>query len=105
MAILTAEKLIIAFKKLSQFLASPDEDFRDIIFSARNNNAWFTEQEVSRSLNALSEMLNEDDLHTWFKGIDITAVPKNRINLSRKYSLGWLPRCNSCSCNWKYCPD
>lgn len=76
MAILTAEKLIIAFKKLSQFLASPDEDFRDIIFSARNNNAWFTEQEVSRSLNALSEMLNEDDLHTWFKGIDITAVPK-----------------------------
>jgi hypothetical protein len=76
MAILTAEKLIIAFKKLSQFLASPDEDFRDIIFSARNNNAWFTEQEVNRSLNALSEMLNEEDLRTWFKGIHITAVPK-----------------------------
>jgi hypothetical protein len=76
MAILTAEKLIIAFKKLSQFLASPDEDFRDIIFSARNNNAWFTEQEVNRSLNALSEMLNEEELQTWFKGIHITAVPK-----------------------------
>ena len=76
MAILTAEKLIIAFKKLSQFLASPDEDFRDIIFSARNNNAWFTELEVHRSLNALSEMLNEKDLHTWFEGIHVTSLPK-----------------------------
>lgn len=76
MAILTAEKLIIAFKKLSQFLASPDEDFTDIIFSARNNNAWFTEQEVKRSLNALSQMLSEENLRNWFNEIHITDVPK-----------------------------
>jgi len=76
MAILTAEKLIIAFKKLSQFLASPDEDFTDIIFSARNNNAWFTEQEVKRSLNALSQMLSEEDLRNWFNDIHVTDVPK-----------------------------
>ncbi|RZL05033.1 MAG: acyl-CoA reductase, partial [Pedobacter sp.] len=76
MAILTAEKLIIAFKKLSQFLASPDEDFTDIIFSARNNNAWFTEQEVKRSLNALSQMLSEEDLRDWFNDIHVTDVPK-----------------------------
>ena len=76
MAMLTAEKLIIAFKKLSQFLADPDEDFRGYIASARNSNAWFTPQEADRSLKALSIMLNEADLQTWFKGIEITELPK-----------------------------
>lgn len=76
MAMLTAEKLIIAFKKLSQFLADPDEDFRGYISAARNSNAWFTPQEVDRSLKALSVMLNEADLQTWFKEIKITEIPK-----------------------------
>jgi hypothetical protein len=76
MAMLTAEKLIIAFKKLSQFLADPDEDFRGYISAARNSNAWFTPQEVDRSLKALNVMLNEADLQTWFKEIKITEIPK-----------------------------
>ncbi|MBC7566791.1 MAG: acyl-CoA reductase [Pedobacter sp.] len=76
MTILTVEKLIIAFKKLSQFLAEPDQDFKNLIASSRNSNAWFTEQEVDRSLNALSQMLNEEDLKKWFEGIHITAFPK-----------------------------
>jgi len=76
MAMLTAEKLIIAFKKLSQFLADPDEDFRGYISAARNSNAWFTPQEVDRALKALSVMLNEADLQTWFKEIKITEIPK-----------------------------
>jgi hypothetical protein len=76
MAIVTAEKLIIAFKKLSQFMTNPDDDFKSIIEAARNNNAWFTTQEIDKSLNALSLMLNEDDLEVWFKGIQITTNPK-----------------------------
>jgi hypothetical protein len=76
MLILTPEKLIIAFNKLSRFLADPDQEFKELIATARNSNAWFTEQEVYRSLNALSQMLNEDDLEIWFKGIHITTVPK-----------------------------
>jgi hypothetical protein len=80
MPILTAEKLIIAFHKLSQFLADPDHDFKELIASARNSNAWFTEQEVYRSLKALSQMLNEDDLKIWFEDIKITTVPK-RVGL------------------------
>ena len=76
MAMLTAEKLIIAFKKLSQFLADPDEDFRGYISAARNSNAWFTPQEVDRALKALSVMLNEADLQTCVKEIKITEIPK-----------------------------
>jgi hypothetical protein len=76
MAMLTAEKLIIAFKKLSGFLANPDEDFKGYIAAARSSNAWFTPQEVERSLNALSAMLNKDDLNAWFNGIKVTENPK-----------------------------
>ncbi|MEJ7558785.1 MAG: acyl-CoA reductase [Pedobacter sp.] len=77
---LTIEKLIIAFNKLSLFLADPDHDFKELITSARNSNAWFTEQEVYRSLNALSEMLKEDELRIWFQDIKITTTPK-RVGL------------------------
>lgn len=76
MPILTVERLIIAFKKLSQFLADPDEDFQDMIRSARNSNAWFTEQEVYKALRALSEMLAEQDLVKWFEAIKVTDTPK-----------------------------
>jgi len=76
MPILTVERLIIAFKKLSQFLADPDEDFIQLIASARNSNAWFTEQEVYKAMHALSEMLREQDLIKWFEGIQITETPK-----------------------------
>jgi hypothetical protein len=76
MVIVTAEKLIIAFKKLSQFLADPDHDFKQIIASARNSNAWFTESEVYKALNSLSQMLNEADLTRWFRNIKITNDPQ-----------------------------
>jgi len=76
MPILNAEKLIIAFSKLSSYLADPGPALKNLILSAQNNNAWFTADEVERSLNALHQMLNADDLETWFKGITVTDQPK-----------------------------
>lgn len=76
MPILNSEKLIIAFKKLSEFIANPDPEFKNLILSAPNSNAWFTVEEVEKSLHALHKMLNEQDLETWFKEVKITAVPK-----------------------------
>ena len=76
MPFLTAEKLIIAFNKLSAFLASPSDQFRSLIASAPNHNAWFTTAEVERSIRALHEMLNPTDLTTWFNTISIIQNPK-----------------------------
>lgn len=76
MPILSSEKLIIAFKKLSDFIAEPSEAFKNLIFSASNHNAWFTEAEVERALNSLHQMLNQQDLETWFKDIRVSDTPK-----------------------------
>lgn len=76
MAILTAEKLKIAFKKLGQFTANPDPDFKNLILSAPNSNAWFTVEEVEKALKALNHMLNDQDIETWFKAIKVSETPK-----------------------------
>ena len=76
MPILNAEKLIIAFSKLSCYLANPDQALSKMIGSAPHSNAWFTPDEVLRSLNALSDMLNEKDLSTWFNSITVSNEPK-----------------------------
>ena len=76
MPFLTVEKLIIAFNKLSAFLASPGPEFRDLMASAPNHNAWFTPAEVERSITALHEMLNPADLAAWFETISISSTPK-----------------------------
>lgn len=76
MPILNSEKLIIALKKLSNFMARPDTAFKNLILSASNSNAWFTAAEVERSLNGLHLMLNPEDLETWFKSIRVSETPK-----------------------------
>lgn len=80
MPILNSEKLIIALKKLSDFMIEPGDNFKNLISSAANNNAWFSAEEVERALNSLHKMLNQQDLETWFKDIKITETPK-RVGL------------------------
>jgi hypothetical protein len=76
MPILNSEKLIIALKKLSNFMIEPSEAFKNLILSASNSNAWFTAEEVERALSSLHKMLNQQDLETWFKDIQISETPK-----------------------------
>ncbi|WP_158795278.1 acyl-CoA reductase [Pedobacter sp. L105] len=76
MSILTAEKLIIAFHKLSDFLNHPDDEFNNLIESAPNHNAWFQPEEVKRSLSSLQEMLNRNALEQWFEQIRVSETPK-----------------------------
>ncbi|CAM4391115.1 Acyl-CoA reductase (LuxC) [Pedobacter westerhofensis] len=76
MPTLTAEKLIIAFHKLSIFLNQPDEDFNRVTDSALNHNAWFQPEEVKRSLSSLQEMLQPGALEKWFEQISVTETPK-----------------------------
>jgi hypothetical protein len=76
MPTLTADKLIIAFHKLSEFIADPTEDFKNLVHSAKNSNAWFTEEEVLKALSSLHKMLNKEDLSKWFSEVKITDAPK-----------------------------
>lgn len=76
MSSLRKEPLISAFKQLGKYLSQPDDAFKSVIYSASNANAWFTEEEVNKSVNALAEMLNEADLEQWFADIQITTTPK-----------------------------
>lgn len=76
MPILSAEKLNIAFHKLNVFLDQPSAEFNNLIQSAPNHNAWFTVDEVKRSLSALQEMLDPDALKKWFENINISETPK-----------------------------
>jgi hypothetical protein len=76
MSSLTAEKLIIAFKKLSLFLDQPDDEFKNLILSSSNSNAWFTQAEVERALSSLHFMLSDEDIEKWFKDIKLSRSPK-----------------------------
>jgi hypothetical protein len=77
MPTLTAEKLIIAFHKLSDFLNQPDDEFNRATELAIHHNAWFQPEEVSRSLSSLKEMLNPEAVEKWFEQIKVTESPKN----------------------------
>lgn len=77
MSSLRKEQLISAFKQLGKYMNQPDNAFKAAIYSAGNANAWFTEDEVNKSVKALAQMLNEADLEQWFKDVEVTNKPKN----------------------------
>lgn len=70
-------KLISALKTLGQLLTNPSPELSAIIQSAQHHNAWFTPEEVQKSLNSLGQMLNENELDQWFSAISMTKTPKN----------------------------
>lgn len=80
MPILTAEKLIIAFHKLSDFIDHPSDEFNALIESAPNHNAWFKTEEVKKALSSIREMLELHALEQWFEQIKVSSAPK-RIGL------------------------
>ncbi|WP_256007391.1 acyl-CoA reductase [Pedobacter deserti] len=61
-------------------MLQPDAGFETLIASVKHVNNWFTEDEVRRSLQSLSDMLNETDLHHWLESISIGETPK-RVGL------------------------
>ncbi|MFD2286573.1 acyl-CoA reductase [Pedobacter petrophilus] len=76
MSALTQEKAIIAFKALGKKLAHPTDVLEDQIYQVQNSNAWFTLENIERSILSFSEMLNDADLAQWFKTASFTSSPK-----------------------------
>jgi hypothetical protein len=76
MPFLSAEKIIIAFDKLSAFMTEPGAEFSSLMERSLNHNAWFTLEEVQRAVLSLSNMLNNTDLNKWFQSIVISETPR-----------------------------
>lgn len=76
MSVLTQEKAIIAFKALGKKLAHPADVLGDAIQSVQNSNAWFTLENIEKSVLSFAEMLNDGDVEQWFKTVQFSSVPK-----------------------------
>jgi len=76
MSALTQEKVIIAFKKLGELLGKPTDALENAFYSAQNSNAWFTFEQVKKSVLSFSEMLNAQDVEEWFKSVIFSSSPK-----------------------------
>jgi hypothetical protein len=76
MSSLSPKILINALKQLGELMCNPTHDFTTVINTAQHHNAWFTPDEVYKSLNSLGKMLNETDLNQWFNKIALTDTPK-----------------------------
>ncbi|WP_443938427.1 acyl-CoA reductase [Pedobacter sp. MW01-1-1] len=76
MSALTQQSVIKAFKQLGKLLTNPTDILGNAIYSAESGNAWFTQENVKKSLNSFSEMLNEADIDLWFQNIRFNHEPK-----------------------------
>jgi len=76
MSALTQEKVIIALKKLGRKLTNPTDILGNALSIAENSNAWFTLENINKSILSFSKMLNDADIDHWFKTISFTSTPK-----------------------------
>ena len=76
MSALTQEKVIIAFNKLGKLLTNPTDILGNAFYTAESTNAWFTAENIKKSVLSFAEMLNEVDLAIWFKSVKFSTAPK-----------------------------
>ncbi len=76
MSALTQEKAITAFSKLGKLLTNPTDILGNAFYSAESTNAWFTAENIKKSILSFAEQLNDADLTVWFKSIRFSTSPK-----------------------------
>ena len=76
MSALTQEKVIIAFGELGKKLTNPTDILGNAIYSAESTNAWFTKENIKKSILSFAAMLNEADLSIWLKSVSFSTSPK-----------------------------
>lgn len=76
MSALTQDKVIIAFKALGQKLTNPTDILGNEFYSAQNNNAWFTSENINKSILSFAGMLSSEGIDIWFESINFSKSPK-----------------------------
>jgi len=57
------------------------EEIEELCLSARNENAWFVEQNVKLALDGISLFLNKADLESWLKGYELDKLSQKKIGV------------------------
>ncbi len=52
------------------------EEIQNLVIHERNNNPWFTEENVRKNILAIGVMLQEESLRNWVSGYEYTLNPK-----------------------------
>lgn len=76
MSIFNKEIKVDAFIQLGEYLLNPDEDLNHVITSAKNKNAWFTEEQVSNALKSIGKSLNNNNLEQWLSNYHLQDKPR-----------------------------
>lgn len=76
MSALTQEKAINAFGELGKKLTNPTDILGNALYSAESANAWFTQENIKKSVLSFAAMLNETDLAIWFQSAEFSTSPK-----------------------------
>lgn len=78
--VLTLEERIHAFKKWGALAAKPEPAFAEIALKAKQQNAWFTIENIEKAYSAISSMLQPELLEQWsqlWKADAAHCKPKN----------------------------
>jgi hypothetical protein len=73
--------LIDVFSTLGEQLSCPDEELSALINDEHYYNAWFTPENVGKSVKAIGGMLNREDLSTWLSRYDLNTERGKKIGL------------------------
>jgi hypothetical protein len=79
---MTLEQRISAFVKLGNHLSNlSDEAFETLALNARNENPWFTAENVKRSLTGITQYLKEDKLRQWTSAYTLNPAKPKKVAL------------------------
>ncbi len=76
MSIFNKENKINAFVKLGEYLQNPDQELNELIITAKNKNAWFTQEQVKNAIASIGKSLNYNDLTQWISSYPANNSPK-----------------------------
>lgn len=75
------DKIINSFSLLGDILSHPDAELLNIINNQLHYNAWFTPENVKKSVTSIGNMLNKSELISWLGHYHINAGEPKRVGL------------------------
>ncbi|MEJ7778174.1 MAG: acyl-CoA reductase [Daejeonella sp.] len=79
--ILTTKQRLEAFAQLGKILNKPDHKLTELIDNAKQFNAWFTPVSAAKAIEAVSQMLQPEDLEIWMYNIEKETTVQRSVGL------------------------
>lgn len=77
---MNTEDRVEAFEKLGKYLSAIDKDeFTNLAASARNENSWFTEENIQAAFHGLARYLRPEHLREWVSRYKLTVVKPRTV--------------------------